>query len=163
LQPWKFIVIQNKDVREKLMEISWGQKQIMDCSYFIVFTALKNITTEYIDKYILDIANKRNVETSSLDGFKTMMNNNLVGIKDVNWSAKQAYIALGTLLSSAAILNIDTCPMEGLDPKKYDEILGLTEYETVCACAIGYRSINDKNADNKKIRFNTEDIFSFIK
>jgi nitroreductase len=164
LQPWKFIVVKNRDILEKLVPISWNQKQITDCSHFIVFAGLKSITPEYIDKHIENTAKVRNIDLSGLEDYKSLMNNNLVNIKDVEWSARQAYIALGTLMLSASLLNIDSCPMEGLDPEKYDEILDMksSDYSSLCACALGYRSDEDDYAKNKKVRFDMDDIISYL-
>ena len=76
------------------------------------------------------------------------------------WNARQAYIALGQLMTAAAMLGVDTCPMEGLDATAYDEILGLheTRFATLCACAVGYRSADDKYASSPKIRFPLEQV-----
>ena len=76
------------------------------------------------------------------------------------WAARQAYIALGQFMAAAALLGLDTCPMEGLDPKKYDEILGLeaTPFRTVVACPVGYRAEADKYASLAKVRFPVEEL-----
>jgi len=164
LQPWKFIVVKNRDILEKLVPVSWNQRQIIDCSHFIVFAGLKSISREYIDRHIENIAKVRNVNLSTLEGYKSLMNNNLVNIKDIEWSARQAYIALGTLMMNASLLKIDSCPMEGLDTQKYDEILDIKngDYSSLCACALGYRSDEDDYAKNKKVRFDLGDIISYL-
>ena len=76
------------------------------------------------------------------------------------WAARQAYIALGNFMTAAAMIGVDTCPLEGLDPVKYDEILGLTGsgWKTVCACPAGYRDAEDKYATSKKVRFDAKDL-----
>jgi nitroreductase len=76
------------------------------------------------------------------------------------WTARQTYIALGNLLTSAALLDVDACPMEGIDSAKYDEILGLTAkgYETTNVCAFGYRAADDKYAGAKKVRFPSNEL-----
>ena len=73
---------------------------------------------------------------------------------------RQTYIALGQFMTSAAVLGIDTCPLEGLEPAGYDEILGLagSGYATSVACAAGYRSAEDKYASVPKSRFPLEEI-----
>ena len=82
----------------------------------------------------------------------------------IQWGVKQAYIALGQLMHSAAFLKVDTCPMEGIDPAAYDEILGLKEkgYTTAVACSVGYRSADDKYATAPKARFPKEDMVEVI-
>jgi nitroreductase len=86
------------------------------------------------------------------------------GFSVKEWSTRQAYIALGNLMTSAALLGIDTCPMEGLDPVKYDEILGLEEqgFATVVACAVGYRSESDKYASVPKVRFDADEVIAHV-
>ena len=76
------------------------------------------------------------------------------------WQTHQIYIALGSFMTAAAVLAVDTCPMEGIEPEKFDAILGLsgTDYGTVVACAAGYRSEDDKYASKKKVRFKREDV-----
>ena len=84
---------------------------------------------------------------------------------DINdWAARQVYIALGQFMACAAIIGVDTCPMEGIDPNKYDEVLGIAAqgYRTVVACAAGYRSADDKYAQTPKVRFKTEDVIQVI-
>ena len=84
---------------------------------------------------------------------------------DINeWAARQVYIALGQFMACAAVLGVDTCPMEGIDPAKYDEVLGIggQGYRTVVACPAGYRAADDKYAQTPKVRFKTEDVIQVI-
>ena len=80
------------------------------------------------------------------------------------WSAKQVYIALGTLLTSAAMLGIDACPMEGIEPAKYDEILGLDKkgFATLMIATLGHRAADDPAANAAKVRFKPEDVVTHI-
>jgi nitroreductase len=100
----------------------------------------------------------------NLAGYRSMMVNTLVaGARAATvpeWAARQAYIALGQFMASAAMLGLDTCPMEGLDPATYDEILGLkdTPFRTVVACPVGYRAPVDKYAALPKVRFPVEEL-----
>jgi len=159
LQPWKFLVITNADVRKKLLPLSWGQSQVTDASHFVVFAYLNKMNEAYVQKFIEDTAEIRGLPPASLDGYKNMMIGNVVkgmeATKFQEWAKKQVYIALGNFMTSAAAIGIDTCPMEGLDPEKYDETLGLkgTEYSTVVACAAGYRHSEDGYSKMKKVRF----------
>jgi nitroreductase len=160
LQPYKFILVQDQNLRKKLRVHSWNQPQIEDSSHLIVFLGKKTMDENYIENYVNLIAAKREIPVSALNDYKKMMVDNLVdGGKDIlNWSGKQAYIALGNLLTSAALLEVDACPMEGMDVEKYDEILGLEEsdYTTLCVCALGFRSADDKYQNLKKVRFDEE-------
>ncbi len=169
LQPWKFIVVENQELREKLKPVSWGQSQVTDASHFIVFTTLKEIKSSFVDDYISRISEVRGQTKESLVGYENMMKKNIVeGMnKDYvfHWNQRQAYIAMGFLLETAALLEIDTVPMEGIDPKAYDSILGLSDsdYGTVAAVALGYRDPNDKYAEVKKVRFSKDQMIQVLK
>ena len=80
------------------------------------------------------------------------------------WSGRQVYIALGFLLSAAAMLGIDACPMEGIDGPKYDEILGLRAqgYSALCVAAVGYRSADDHAARYAKVRFDPSEVVTHL-
>lgn len=157
-QPWKFVVVKNPDIREQLKKASWDQPQMTDASHLIVLCRINEITPAYIDKYVADKAKDLNEPIENSKGAKDMMIGFLNGKSTEEktvWLRNQVYIALGNLLTTCASLNIDACPMEGLDAAKFDEILGLEKYgiNTVVACPIGYRSENDKYATRKKFRF----------
>lgn len=164
LQPWKFIVISDQDTKEKLKPHSYNQSQVADCSHLVVLCRVNNIDEAYIEKYIKSIAETRGQEVEELDGYKGMMSGALLGHEKPcflrNWANKQVYIALGNLLTSAALMNIDACPMEGFMPAEYDEILGLKEkgLSSVVVCPIGYRSPEDDYAKAKKVRFSTDEV-----
>jgi nitroreductase len=159
LQPWKFIVVQDMALREKLRAASWNQRQVTESSHYVIFAAKKTMDENYIDHYMKRIVDIRSVPVESLAGFKKGILNDITKGPRSNflkeWLARQCYIALGNFMTSAATMKIDTCPMEGLDPEKYDEILGLsnTEYRTIVACAAGYRNPEDSLSKAKKVRF----------
>jgi nitroreductase len=132
-----------------------------------VLARLKSIKVEYIDSYIKHMADVREVPLSSLQDFRNMivaMTQGLSQEEQAQWAAKQTYIALGSLLTTAALMEIDACPMEGIDPAKCDEILGLsgTDYETVVVAALGYRSPDDTMQLAKKVRFPAKQVFTFV-
>ncbi|HEU4952678.1 MAG TPA: NAD(P)H-dependent oxidoreductase [Holophagaceae bacterium] len=164
LQPWKFLVVEDPELRAKLREHSWGQGQVTDASHFVVFTARTDVTEADVDRYLARIAEVRGVSLESLAGFRKMLVDNLVNRgqrADIpEWAARQTYIALGQLMTAAAALGVDATPMEGLDPKAYDRILGLegSGYATTMACALGYRAEDDGYAKLPKVRFATEEL-----
>ncbi len=168
LQPWKFFIITDPVVKEKLVAASWGQKQSQQCSHFVVFTIKKDMGPADVDKYMKRIVELRGGTLEAIDGFKNIMLGFLSRPKDKfdvdRWAAHQIYIALGNFMTSAAILGVDTCPMEGIDAAKYDEILGLQsrEYRTFVACAAGYRSADDKYAFVPKVRYKAEDVIERV-
>ncbi len=166
LQPYKFLVIQDPKLRAQLRAVSWNQSQVEEASHFVVFLARETMDEAYITKFIARNAEVRNTSPDKFQGYKELMLKNLVqnNSKDIpEWSARQAYIALGNLMTAAATLDIDTCPLEGLDPVKYDEILGLkgSGYYTLAACAVGHRHAEDAYAQATKVRWERKDLIEF--
>ncbi|MEM7557013.1 MAG: NAD(P)H-dependent oxidoreductase [Cyanobacteria bacterium P01_A01_bin.84] len=168
LQPWKFFVVRNPEIRQQLVEHSWGQKQVVDASHLVVLTIKKDVNEKDVNTYVQRMSEVRNVPLEKLEGLSNMVKGFLTNPpypldKDA-WSTRQVYIALGFFMTCAAMLEIDTCPMEGFVPDKYDEILGLKDkgYSTVVVCPVGYRSANDKYANMAKVRFETEDVVDYI-
>ena len=166
LQPWKFFVVTDPAVKAKLPAHSWGQKQPNDCSHMVVLAIKSDLPEEHIDRHVARTAEVRGQTVEALAGFKKMMMGSLADPPfDINeWATRQVYIALGQFMACAAIMGVDTCPMEGIDPAKYDEELGIAAqgYRTVVACAAGYRSPDDKYAATPKVRFKTEDVIQRI-
>jgi nitroreductase len=159
LQPWKFLIITSKEIKEKLRPFSWNQAQVTDCSHYVVFTIKKNLTAADVDHFVARTAELRGGTIEEISGYRNMMVSDVVyGPRSLNvneWATRQAYIALGNFMTSAALLGIDTCPMEGIEPANYDNALGLPSkgFATVVACAAGYRSEDDKYAKLAKVRF----------
>ncbi len=164
LQPWKFFVVTDAAVKTQLMAASYRQQQVADCSHFVALSARRDIDALHVERHIGRMAEVTGVTTESLAKFRTMTMRNLdkaraAGTLDV-WQEHQIYIALGQFMVSAALVGVDTCPMEGIEPEKYDEILGLagSNYSNVVACAAGYRLPEDQYANHQKVRFQAEDV-----
>ncbi|MBV8127497.1 MAG: NAD(P)H-dependent oxidoreductase [Planctomycetaceae bacterium] len=162
LQPWKFFVVTDPDLKATLKTASWNQSQITDASHLVVFAIKKNLGAADVDRYLARIAEVRSVPLESLDGFKKMLLGSLSRpVEEVNaWATRQLYIALGFFLSAAAMLGIDACPMEGFQPEQYDAILGLTEmgYGATVLATAGYRADDDPYVKLPKVRFKPEDV-----
>jgi nitroreductase len=164
LQPYRFIVIADPELRKKLRTVSWDQSQVTDASHFVVFASKLAITEADVERFLDLIAETRSTDRSALQGYHDMMVGDLVkGPRSAwvkEWAARQVYIALGNLLTSAALLGVDACPIEGLDPARYDEILGLSAigYRTTNVCALGYRADDDKYAVAKKVRYPCDEL-----
>jgi len=168
LQPWKFFVIRNADLRQQLVEHSFGQTQVADASHLVVLAIKTGMGADDVPPYIDRLKEVRDLPEEKLEGMANMIEGYLkeppFPLEPDKWSAKQVYLALGFFLYSAALLGIDTCPMEGFVPSKYDEILGLTEkgYSAVVLCTAGYRSQEDGTADMDKVRYETEKVVQYI-
>jgi nitroreductase len=164
LQPWQFFVVANPDLRAKLRPHSWNQSQITDASHLVVFAIPENVDVPYMEKYLARIAEVRGIPLESLGFYRDMMMADVIaGPRQAwvrEWAARQVYIALGNFMTSAALVGVDTCPLEGIDPREYDAILDLAAkgYNTIVACAAGYRSADDKYATLPKVRFEKSDL-----
>lgn len=164
LQPWKFVVVKDPAVREQLVAASWNQKQVKDASHLIVIAARKHVDAAYVDHFIATMAMHHKTEPHALKAYRDVIVSFVENpaIDHTAWAARQAYIALGFLMETAAMLKIDTCPMEGLDPRAYDRILNIDPaYGTVCACPIGHRAAQDKYAVFAKVRFDASEIVEY--
>jgi nitroreductase len=166
LQPWKFINVQNQALRGQLRAAAYNQPQVTEASHVYIFAAKKGLDENFIDHYIQQVADVRGMSTENLKGFRDTMVGDLVKgprskIID-SWSQRQCYIALGFLLETACLLEVDACPMEGFDPAGFDKILGLegTGWGTVCMAALGFRSPEDQTRQYKKVRFSKNEVFS---
>jgi nitroreductase len=165
LQPWKFISVETPELRQKLREVSWNQSQVTDCSHYVVFAYKEKVDAAFIRKNMLKIAQVRNVPVESLAGFEKAIISDIVeGPRAAviePWAQRQSYIAMGFLLETAALMGIDSTPMEGLDPLAYDALLGLkgSGWKTVAAVALGYRHSEDPFVKLTKVRFDDNEVF----
>jgi nitroreductase len=168
LQPWKFFVISNPEMRQKLLGASWNQTQVVEASHLVVFAIKKDINATDVDRYVGRMADVQQVPAENLQGFAGVVKGFLEKPPsefDVNdWSTRQVYIALGQFMTSAAMLGIDTCPMEGFEPAQYNKLLELPQqgYSAVVVCPAGYRSVEDKSASRPKVRYSLEDVVAYI-
>jgi nitroreductase len=168
LQPYQFLIVQDAAKRAALLPHSWGQKQVVDCSQFVVFTARTEMKEADVAKLIARISKLRGIPAETLNFYRDMMLGDVVngprGKFAHEWAARQCYVALGNLMTAAAVLGVDACPMEGLVPAEYDKLLGLggSGYKTVVACALGYRAESDKYAKLAKVRYDQADLIKVI-
>lgn len=165
LQPYKVFVVETAQIREQLREKSYGQPQVTDASHFFVFAAQDTMEPAHIDSFVQLIADTRGVTVADLQGYSDYMKGataNLPAEKQAIWNAKQAYIGLGMLLTTAATLNIDASPMEGFDAAGYKEVLGLTDHTPVVIAAVGYRSPEDATQHHTKVRKPIEHLFETV-
>lgn len=167
LQSFKVIVVQDGQTRQKLREAGYNQPQITDASQLLVFASETNMDADFGKNYIDLIAKTRGVVREELAGFEQMVLGTLNGLSDeqkIAWSHKQAYIALGVLLTAAADLGVDAAPMEGFDAVKFDEILGLKEkgLTTSVIAAVGFRAHDDAYSTLAKVRRPKEELFLHV-
>jgi len=165
LQPWKFITVETPELRQKLREVSWNQSQVTDCSHYVVLAYKEKVDAAFIRKNMTKIAQVRQVPLESLAGFEKAIISDIVeGPRSAvieAWAQRQVYIAMGFLLETAALMGVDSTPMEGLDPNAYDTLLGLkgSGWKTVAAVALGYRHAEDPFLKLTKVRFDDSEVF----
>ncbi|WP_437399347.1 NAD(P)H-dependent oxidoreductase [Flagellimonas lutimaris] len=167
LQPYHVIVVSDQEVKELLKPASWGQSQITDASHIIVFANVTDFGEELVDDYLTNMSETRNIPEEGLKGYADFMKSKLMDLPletKGTWSAKQAYIAFGNLMQAAAELKIDTCPLEGFESEKYNEILGLNDknLNSTVVLAVGYRSEEDETQHLPKVRKSKEELFTHI-
>ena len=167
LQPWKFVVVTDQGVKGQLAEKSFAQPQPLDCSHLVVISRLTTMDNDYVEKYLQSIADTRSTTVESLGAYKGMLTGFVEKTSQADlqhWMARQCYIALGNLLTAAAVLRVDACPMEGFDKKGYDEVLSLPDkgLASVVLCALGYRDSSDKYASHQKVRHPVSDVVLHI-
>ncbi|MCC6407443.1 MAG: NAD(P)H-dependent oxidoreductase [Planctomycetes bacterium] len=168
LQPWKFVVVDDRALREQLMAASWNQRQVLDASHYVVFAARRGIGRADTERWVARLAEVRNLPVDALAGLAKGMAGFVASppahVQLDAWCAKQTYIALGFAMEAAALLGIDTVAMEGFDPPKYDALLRLPErgYGAICGLALGYRAADDKNAGQLKARFPLDQVVEHV-
>jgi nitroreductase / dihydropteridine reductase len=167
LQPFALFVIGDSKVREELKVAANGQPQVSDASQVLVFAVNKELSEKHIEAFVERTAQQRGLKVESLDAFRSMMVAAIMAKSSearFQWAARQAYIALGVLLSTAASENIDACPMEGFNNAEFDRILGLEKkgYSSVVMATVGFRSEEDKYGSLPKVRKSRDELVTFI-
>lgn len=164
LQPYKVIFVNDPELRAKLQPAAWGQSQIVEASHLIVFANITNFGDDNIDTHINNVTETRGLPADALQGYSDFMKSKISTLPVENrdtWTSKQTYIALGNLLNAAAELNIDVTPMEGFEPQKFNEILGLDKLglNASVIATIGYRHAEDDTQHYVKVRKPKEELF----
>lgn len=166
VEPWQFIVVENPEVRAKLRAASYDQPKVTDAAHIIVIArrtdARANITRELIER----TARIQNVAPESLDGLRDMVDGSITRRSDAEldaWVTAQTYIALGVMITTASLMHIDNCPMEGFDNAAVDALLGLPAQHlaSTTMLALGKRG-DDPAAARPKVRRDFSDVVTFI-
>lgn len=167
IEPWNFIVVENPDIRAKLRVVGYDQPKITDASHIIVIARRTDVRETIADETIERTAKIQGVDPSTLAQFRQMLDGSMQKKSATEldaWIRAQTYIPLGMMIETAALLGIDTCPMEGFDPKGINEALGLAEKHLTATTmlALGYRD-EDPTAIRPKVRRSVEDAIAFVK
>lgn len=141
-QPWRFTFVSDQETKEKLSKVSWlNTEKVTDCDTVVVFSRIDS--PELFEKQI-----EEELPKGAVDYYKEFIKPK-PNAEIKAWFDKQVYLAIGILLSACAEMDIDSTPMEGIEPDNYDKILGIKNYKTLAAVAIGYRDEEDKNQPSK--------------
>ena len=164
LQPYRVFIVENPELRAKLVAASYGQAQVADASHLLVFANELNFGEAGIDQLATTICKTRELPLEAIQGYVDYMKGNITGLpEDVRniWTAKQTYLALGNLLNAAAELHIDVTPMEGFVPEQYNEILGLDKLglHASLVATVGYRHEDDDTQHYAKVRKPLSELF----
>ena len=163
LQPIKLVVVKNKDIQKELVLHSWNQQQISQASHLLVICIDTKLDETDVEKYFERVKEIRNTPDEIINSFKEYLTTTISEktTEDLlSWGKNQAYLALGNLLTVCANEKIDSCPMEGFIPEKYNEVLGLKEknLSSVLVLPVGYRAEDDIMTHQKKVRKNIDEI-----
>ena len=164
LQPFRVVIVTDQETKTKLRAAAYDQGQLTEASHLFVFAAKTSISPEYVDDFMKLTATTRDIPLATVKGYGEYIKGSIADRDQefiLNWNKRQAYIALGNLLASAASLKVDSCPMEGFEAGKFDEILGLKEKgltATVIA-PVGYRHADDSSAQYAKVRLPLGELF----
>lgn len=163
LQPVKLAVISDKNLQKELVAHSWNQSQVFDASHLIVICVPKEYSKEEVEKYFNLVQKIRNTPDAVINPFKKFLTAEIEKKSQEEllvWNKNQAYLALGNLLTVCALEKIDSCPMEGFVPEKYDEVLQLHEQNltAVLVLPVGFRAEDDYMKDLKKVRKNMDEV-----
>ncbi|WGD34716.1 NAD(P)H-dependent oxidoreductase [Olleya sp. YS] len=157
LQPLKLLIIKDKALQSELIPYSFNQKQVGEASHLLIFCIETEMNSRFIIDYFDRVKAIRGTPEDILSPFKTFLIEDFKSktqLEKENWATKQAYLTMGNLLTTCALLNIDACPMEGFNPEDYDRVLNLKnkKLKSVLVMPIGYRAENDFMANLKKVR-----------
>ena len=157
LQTLKLVVIKDKTKREALLPCAFGQRQVIDSSHLLVLCIQSEIDDKDVDSHFDNVKNIRETPDHILDPFKAQMKSTISSMpldRKVDWATRQAYIALGNLMTVCAVEGIDSCPMEGFKPAEIDKALALDELglNSVLLLPVGYRAEDDMFSTFKKVR-----------
>jgi len=167
LQPLRLLIISNHKIKKQLVAFSMDQPMVQDASHVLILCTETTVTSTFIKKHFNRVESIRNTPREILDPFETFLLESFSKKtpEDIElWMTKQAYLAMGNLLTVCALEDIDACPMEGFEPEKYDELLQLKEkgLRSVLVLAVGYRAKDDMFAGFKKVRRGVEDVVIHI-
>jgi nitroreductase len=157
LQTMKLIVVENLQKRNEMLPAAYNQKQVVDASHLLVICIQNEVSESDVDAYYQQLHDERQTPSEVLEPYKNQLKGviqNMGANQRTEWTIRQAYIALGNLMTVCAFEDVDSCPMEGFIPEEVDRILNLKalNLKSVLLLPVGFRAENDMFASLKKVR-----------
>ncbi|TPV33237.1 NAD(P)H-dependent oxidoreductase [Paucihalobacter ruber] len=157
LQTMKLIVLEDSQKRNDILPAAYNQKQVVDASHLLVICIQNEVSGDDVDSYYKQLHQERQTPNEILEPYKNQLKGVIQNMSEANreeWTIRQAYIALGNLMTVCAFESIDSCPMEGFIPSEVDRILNLNDFnlKSVLLLPVGFRAENDMFASLKKVR-----------
>ncbi|MFV8781099.1 NAD(P)H-dependent oxidoreductase [Microbulbifer sp. SA54] len=167
LQPYRLIQVDSREVRKSLLPHAMGQDKILHCSHLLVFAAETDLGEHTVDRYMALLGSARALSQEAHAGMSNHMKTVIAGMtpaQRTGWAREQVFIALGTLLTAAASMGIDSCPMTGFASHGFDQVLGLIEQglTATAVCALGRRHPDDDHAGLAKVRLAASDFAQVV-
>lgn len=157
LQTMKLIVLEDSQKRNAILPAAYNQKQVVDASHLLVICIQNEVSETDVDAYYQQLHDERQTPSEVLEPYKNQLKGviqNMGANQRTEWTIRQAYIALGNLMTVCAFEDVDSCPMEGFIPEEVDRILNLKalNLKSVLLLPVGFRAENDMFASLKKVR-----------
>jgi nitroreductase/dihydropteridine reductase len=166
LQPCRLVIVQDQDLKDKMVPLSYGQLQVKDASAVLVICTTA-VDANYVKDYFSIVKKERNTPDEVIQPFQDFLTNTFSKkevVETEQWAKNQAYLILGNLLTVCAQQQIDSCPMEGFVPEEIDQLLGLQEkgLKSTLLLPVGHRSDDDAMSQLKKVRRPQQEMVSFV-
>jgi nitroreductase len=167
LQPWRFFVVTDRELRKQLYPLSYNQQPVLDASHLVIFTARESILPQDIEEWCERVREVHNLKPEDVAGSRQHLIDEVINgahrDRLFEWASDQAHIALGCFLTSCALLGVDASPMGGIKPHEFDEFFGFRaqRLRTVVLCAAGYRHPDMKGTEGNKTRHKKSTIIQY--
>jgi nitroreductase len=167
LQPYRLIQVDSREIRQRLLPHAMGQDKVLRCSHLLILAAETETGDITVERYMAQLARLRNLTLAAREGMMNHMKAVLAAMSPAQrqaWAKEQAFLALGTLLTAAAVMGIDSCPMTGFEAAGFDAVLGLAAQglTATVVCALGRRHPSDDNAGLPKVRLAQRDFLQVV-
>ena len=165
-EPWKFLVIENENLRQKILPVAWGvQRQMPTLSHLVIILARKKrdmiFSSDYIKYMVEDVHNiPGDLAEARIERYRNFQKEDFKLLEEdrniFDWAVMQTYIAIGNMMTAAAEIGIDSCPIEGFHREKLEillekeEIIDREQFGVSSMVVFGYRKEDPKRPKTRK-------------